>query len=284
VTLVATGSHTRDLREGGERLPGRRGGGGELDLELLRLSFREYVGLADPTLPLPSPLNWLSVDAVRAGQRERSPLRPRLAALFTRYLATGGFLIALNDEAEYGGVRAETFQLYREAIVGEFTRAGLRESYLREVVNWLASHLGQEFNARGIAADTDIGSKDTARNYVDHLVSAYVAAVFYRGFNLERPAPAFRAPRKLHAEDPLLWHLIRGWAASDPDPWPATLASLQQPSEVGHLVESAVAIHLRRAFGDRVFYWRPDERRDRLRGRSAWGRGGAGGSQVSVQD
>src|SRR6266542_1707507 len=43
VTLVATGSHARDLRRGGERLPGRRGGGAELDLELLPLGFREYV-------------------------------------------------------------------------------------------------------------------------------------------------------------------------------------------------------------------------------------------------
>jgi predicted AAA+ superfamily ATPase len=60
----------------------------------------------------------------------------------------------------------------------------------------------------------------------------------------------------------LLWHLIRAWAASDPDPWPATLASLAQPHEVGHLVESTVAIHLRRAFGERVFSWRPDERRE----------------------
>jgi len=185
-----------------------------------------------------------------------------LIALFTHYLATGGFLVALNDEAQRGEIRPETFQLYREAIVGEFTRAGLRESYLREVVNWVAGHLGQEFDARGIAADTDIGSKDTAQNYVEQLVATYVISVFYRTPSLECPAAAFRAPKKIHALDPLFWHLIRGWAASDPDPWPASLASLVLPHEVGHLVESVVAVHLRRAFGDRVFYWRPDERRE----------------------
>jgi predicted AAA+ superfamily ATPase len=262
IVLIATGSHTRDLREGGERLPGRRGGGTELDLELLPLSFREYVALTDPTLSLPPPIGSIDVPGVAAGARERDTIRVRLVALFRHYLATGGFLTALNDEAEGGGVRAETFQIYREAIIGEFTRAGLRESYLREVVNWLAGHLGQEFDYRGIAADTDIGSKDTGRNYIDHLVSTYVATVFYRAPDLRRPSPAFRAPKKVHALDPLFWHLIRAWAAGDADPWAASLASLEQPTEVGHLVESILAVHLRRAFGERVFYWRPDQRRE----------------------
>jgi predicted AAA+ superfamily ATPase len=31
---------------------------------------------------------------------------------------------------------------------------------------------------------------------------------------------------------------------------------------MGHLVEATVAVHLRRTFGDRVYYWRPDERRE----------------------
>lgn len=262
VTIVATGSHTRDLREGGERLPGRRGGGSELDLELLPLSFRDYVTLIDPALNLPSPVRSLLPDELRAGGRERAAIRPRLGALFERYLTTGGFLTALNDEADSGGVSAETFQIYREAILGEFTRAGLREAYLREVINWLAVHLGQEFDYRGVAADTDIGSKDTARNYLDHLVATYVGLVFYRTPNLHIPSPGFRGPKKIHPSDPLLWHLVRGWAANDPDPWPAALAALERSDDSGHLVESVVAVHLRRAFGDRVFYWRPDDRRE----------------------
>ncbi len=262
VTLVATGSHTRDLREGGERLPGRRGGGSELDLELLPLSFREYVALVDPALVLPLPVRALLADELRTGARDRIMIRPRLGALFERYLATGGFLTALNDEAEGGGVRPETFGLYRDAIVGEFTRAGLREAYLREVINWLAGHLGQEFDYRGVAADTDIGSKDTARNYLDQLVETYVGLVFYRTPDLHAPSPGFRGPKKIHPSDPLLWHLVRGWAANDPDPWPSALAALARSDDTGHLVESVVAVHLRRALGERVFYWRPDDRRE----------------------
>ncbi len=260
-TIIATGSHTRDLRAGGERLPGRRGGA-KLDWELLPLSFREYVALVDPTLDLPQPLHSLRKEDVRAERRERDLLRPRLAALFERYLVAGGFLPALNDEANYGVVRAETFEVYREAIVGEFTRAGMRESYLREVIGWLAPHLGQEFDYRDVAADTDIGSKDTARNYVDNLEASYVAAVYFRASDLEKPSPGFRGPKKIHPLDPLLWHLIRAWAAADPDPWPASLESIQTAEAVGRLVESVVAIHLRRAFGERVFYWRPDSRRE----------------------
>lgn len=261
-TVVATGSHTRDLREGGERLPGRRGGGSELDLELLPLSFREYVALVEPELALPAPLTSLREEALRENSLARAASRPRLDELLRRYLLTGGFLTAINDAAVHEKVRAETFDAYRAAIVGEFTRAGLRESYLREVVNWVTSHLGQEFDARGLAADTDIGSKDTARSYVDNLVACYAALVSYRTPSLEAPSPAFRSPKKLHPIDPLLWHLLRAWAASDPDPWPAVERTFERPAEVGHLVESVVMVHLRRAYGDRVYYWRPDERRE----------------------
>lgn len=262
VTLIATGSHTRDLREGGERLPGRRGGGSELDLVLLPLSFREYVGLVEPALPLPDRLQLLDGSALAHGAAQRIGIRPRLGALFRRYLATGGFLMSLNDEVATGGIRSETFDLHRAAISGEFTRAGLRERYLREVVGWLASHLGQEFDARGIAADTDIGSKDTAQHYVEMLVASYMLLVSYRANDPHDPAPAFRSPRKAHPMDPLIWHLLRAWAAADPDPWLAVQSSLRDPSATGHLVESVLTVHLRRAFGERVFYWRPGRERE----------------------
>ncbi|HEX5417706.1 MAG TPA: DUF4143 domain-containing protein, partial [Chloroflexota bacterium] len=202
------------------------------------------------------PLIHLDREAVAAGHNDRLGLRLQIEPLFSRYLSTGGYLTALNDEAIYGAVRAETFQTYREAIIGEFTRAKFREPYLREVVNWIAGHLGQEFDSRGIAADTDIGSKDTARNYVDHLAATYVVDIAYRTNSLTNTSPAFRAPKKLHPTDPLVFHLIRAWADSDPDPWPMAASTLQRPSEAGHLVESTVAVHLRRAIGERVYYWR----------------------------
>jgi len=260
VTLVATGSHTTDLRQGGERLPGRRGGGSELDLELLPLSFRQYVELVDPALVLPPTVASFEPDALRGGRRDRDVLRPRLAALLERYLMTGGFLSALNDEAIHGGVLAETFEAYREAVAGEFTRAGLREAYLREVVDWLARHLGRELDYRGVAADTDIGSKDTARHYLDHLVETYTALLLHRASSLGAPTPGFRSPKKLLPLDPLFWHLILAWAANDPDPWPAVVDTLARPDDTGHLVESVVLVHLRRAFGDRVFFWRDRDR------------------------
>lgn len=192
----------------------------------------------------------------------RLAARSTLISLVPRYLATGGFLSALNDEAAFGSVQPDTYQKYREALVGEFTRAGLREAYLREVVGWMATHLGKEFDSRGIAADTDIGSKDTARSYVQHLEDTYTIDVFYRTNSLDHPSPSFRAPKKMHASDPLFFHMLRAWALADPDPWIQTQATLTQPAEMGHLVESVVAVHLRRAFGDRVYYWRPDEKKE----------------------
>jgi predicted AAA+ superfamily ATPase len=259
-TVIATGSHTTDLQEGGERLPGRRGGGTELDIHLSPLTFREYLQVCYPDLALPVSITNFEPQAIAATSRERLGFYLQAEPLFARYLATGGYLTALNDEATYGAVRAETYQLYREAIVGEFTRAKFRESYLREVVAWIAGHLGQEFDSRGIAADTDIGSKDTARHYLDHLTATYVVEVAYRTNSLDHPSPAFRAPKKLHPLDPLVFHLIRAWADAEPDPWLMASSTLEHPAEVGHLVESTVVGHLRRAIGERVYYWRVSDR------------------------
>ena len=261
-TVIATGSHTTDLRKGGERLPGRRGRGTDLDVQMHPLSFREYVQLLHPSVLLSSPVASLNRNDVAAGHLSRLGSRNSLVSILPRYLATGGFLSALNDQATTGSVQPDSYQKYREALVGEFTRAGLRESYLREVVIWMSSHLGKEFDSRGIAADTDIGSKDTARSYVQHLEDTYTINVAYRTNSLDKPAPNFRTPKKMHATDPLFFHMLRAWAAADPDPWVATHMTLSQPTEVGHLVESVVAVHLRRAFGDRVFYWRPDEKKE----------------------
>lgn len=262
VTVIATGSHATDLRQDGERLPGRRGGGRELDLELLPLCFREYLALVAPELPQPAPVEAFVPSQVRERRRERTLVRPHTDAHLERYLLVGGFLSALNDMARHGAVLAETYQSHREAIAGEFTRAGLREAYLRELIDWLARHLGQELDYRGIAADTDIGSKDTARLYLDHLIETYAALLVHRTTSLRSPAPAFRSPRKLHPVDPLFWHLIRSWAVSDPDPWPAALEAMTRSAEVGNLVESVLAVHLRRAFGDRVFFWRASAGRE----------------------
>jgi predicted AAA+ superfamily ATPase len=262
VTLIATGSHSTDVRQGGERLPGRRGGGRELDLELLPLSFREYVELLDPTLPLPATVLAFDPSELRESRRERALTRARIEPLFERYMLAGGFLSALNDVARGGAILPETYQAHREAISGEFTRAGLREAYLRELIDWLANHLGQELDYRGIAADTDIGSKDTARLYLDHLIETYTAILVHRTTSLNTPAPAFRSPRKIHPIDPLFWHLIRAWAVNDPDPWPAAVETMTRSAEVGHLVESILTVHLRRAFGDRVFFWRASDGRE----------------------
>lgn len=259
VTVIATGSHTTDLKHGGERLPGRRGGGADLDAYLLPLAFREYVQLLRPDLTLPSTLPALDdLQAIAASSLDRTAVRPVLIPLFARYLRTGGYLTVINAAHAEDMVRAEIYEQYREALVGEFTRAALRESYVREVVAWLSGHLGQEFTPGDMAKETDIGSKDTARHYVEHLENTYAVLQSYRTSSLTCPKPAFRAPRKVHPIDPFIFHLLRAWAAADPDPWTAACTCLDHPDDVGHLVESTVMVHLYRAFGDRVYYWRPD--------------------------
>src|SRR5207249_6766301 len=117
--------------------------------------------LLRPDLSLPPTLPSIQVDVVVKGELDRSALRPILGPLFARYLRTGGYLLVINDVGANQMISPETYEQFREALVGEFTRAGMRESYVREVVAWLSRHLGSQLSARGLAMERDRGSEVT---------------------------------------------------------------------------------------------------------------------------
>lgn len=57
-------------------------------------------------------------------------------------------------------------------------------------------------------------------------------------------------------DDPFAFHSLRSWVFDYDNAWHATEQFLADPNNLGYLVESIVASHLRRIFGERVFYWR----------------------------
>jgi len=125
------------------------------------------------------------------------------------------------------------------------------------VVAWASDHrLGKEFSWRDVSAGTDIGSKDTARQYIEDAEAMFLWHVYYRSQDAMSPAPAPRSPKKLYPADPFAWHVLASWAAGDRDPWSATMTRVADPVQRGDLVESVVADHLRRAFGPFALYHR----------------------------
>ena len=231
-TVIATGSHALDLARGGETAPGRRGerAVSQLDWVMMPLSFRDFViahaptlGAALPTLDIFDP--HAAYQAAEAIVLRSDEVRP----LFDRYLLTGGYPHAMSDEQAHGRVAEGIYRRYQHAITGQMRRAGHRDAPFREIVAWVANgHLGREFSWNTVSGETEVGTKDTARMYIED------------------------------AERLFLWHVLASWAAGEADPWAASLARLATPAIRGELVESVAADHFVRRFGRLAFYHRSE--------------------------
>jgi predicted AAA+ superfamily ATPase len=260
VAIIVTGSHALDLRRGSEMAPGRRGEelGMPLDWVMRPLGFREYALAREPDLSGALPI--LDPASPAAAYEVAGELRlygDRLEALFDRYLLTGGFPHAFTAEHETGRIPVTIYRLFRDAMVGQMRRAGHREPLFLEVLSWAGdSRLGREFSWRDVAAETEIGSKDTARAYLEDAEAMFLWHIFYRTKSLERLRPAPRSPKKLYPADPFTWHSLASWTYGERDPWAAALDRIADRTRRGELVESVVADHVRRLSGRDCFYYR----------------------------
>lgn len=262
VTMLATGSHALDIARGGELAPGRRGEQAveHADWILMPLGFRDFVAAHDPALAGALPAMDVADPHQAYGVAQQLQLYDLpVRALFDRYLLTGGYPHAMSEEFSTGKISRGVYQTYRDSITGQMRRAGLRAEYFRELVSWAGRHrLGQEFSWNDVSADTDIGSKDTARRYMEDAEHLFLWHILYRGQSATDSAPALRSPKKLYPADPFAWHVLASWAAGHPDPWPEAITRLADPTTRGVFVEAVAGDHFMRGYGRFAWYHRAD--------------------------
>jgi len=258
VAVIATGSHAVDLKRGGERMPGRRGPRAGLDKRLLPMSFREYVETRNPKLAqrLPAAAADLRLASLKQQAQELIPFGEELRRLFEHYLATGGFPRPVTAEAAAGQIPTHVYEIYRDAVLGDVSKLGRRESYFRELLGWVTRRLGDPFDWRDVARETDIGKHDTVREYVEDLELSFLWDVLYRVKTLGEPAAALRSGKKVYFKDPFIYHALGAWVRGLLEPWSESVRSLADPEKQGKLVEAVVASELRRRRGEFVYYFR----------------------------
>lgn len=266
VTSIATGSHARDLRRGGERAPGRHGDVEYWDWVIMPLCFRDYIAMHAPEIARSLPtIDIFDPPAAHAAAVEISLRGPQIEAIFERYLLTGGYPHAIAEEAANGLIPERVFRLYLQAFTGEMHRAGRREEYFREVVSWAAHRrLGREFNWSSLSGETTIGSANTARDYLEDAEAAFVWHIYQRVRTPDGPSPAPRSPKKLYPVDPFTWHVLASWITGSRDAWGDALRRVSDSQQRGDLVESVVADHLRRWQGRFCLYYRARQTQEEI--------------------
>lgn len=232
--VVCTGSSAVDLHRGAaERLPGRRGAGG--DHALFPHSFATFAGAIDSAIP-PSP--GLSVEGL-VSERGREHLRearlvgPQLEAALERYLSFGGLPHAIAEACSGERSPSEgTLAVAYDTLLREVQRRGASRPAVNALLERLIRSLGSSLSWTSLAKDMAV-APPTARSYIEFLAASYLLLPVY-SWRADSDASALGKDKKVYFADPLLHSVAHHQAPGLEIDLPA-------------LVENAVALALQRS-------------------------------------
>lgn len=257
ISIFATGSHIMGLRRGAERLPGRRGREIDLDILLFPLNFREYITVQRPELKdkLPDFPGW-NLRILFKSLQEVSLFGESINPIFESFLRTGGFPRSIRDRVSFGHIKPDVYRLYKDAFIADLVRMGRRETIFKELAQWILLRRQNPFEWTDAARETYVGTYPTVREYVEDGEAAFVWDIFYKVKEIGKPFRAPRSPKKIYFKDPFIFHSIRAWTLGYQNPNQAAEEFLRESQNLGYLIETLVASHLRRLRSGEIFYFR----------------------------
>jgi len=288
--ILLTGSHSIDLVKATETLAGRRGEVEKLpygnpDKILLPMKFSEYVESRNAELrKVILDLNILSIlrrkqmlSTLAQGKfseefEELMLYKKELEGLFDDYLLTGGVPRAIDSYISKGLIPEGVYSIYTDLFLRDIRRWGGNDIYVKQILQKIVQTLSSTISWNLLKEDTEIATHDTAKFYVDILKNSFVISYIYH-LNLSKGMPFFRMDKKIHFQDPFLFHALRSWILSGIRPFEKAIEYLEQPSEKSKLVESVVCNHLIRFlfnieptssfdYSNSLFYWKSKKGRE----------------------
>lgn len=209
VLVVTTGSKATDLRQGAERLPGRKG----------RLARTEYIF---------TPISFPEFNRVCSAHFNEKDILPA-------YLLCGGSPPAALSLIEAGWIAPYVIEIVRDWIYGEFAAAGRSRDLLLGVMECLYRFGGTPTGYAKIARETGMANNTVAAGYIEQLTNLLCVAPAL-AWDASRQRSNRRRPCKFHMTNLLAataWHPARLRS-------PADFHALQ-PQDQGLFIEWAVA-------------------------------------------
>lgn len=195
--VYLTGSSGINLKKSGEFMPGRRGRGQNVDF--LPLSFWQVLNAKGCQIEKIS----LKDKNLLSKLQKIDPRQLSLAkAEFTNFLSTGGFINIINNPEN-----SFVHQIYQETLKSEIIKNGKNEKNMRMVIKKLISSLSSETSYTNIAEEAELGSKNTAVDYLDFLINSFFLheSLF---FEISQKRFVLKKNKKYHFSDPyVLWSL-----------------------------------------------------------------------------
>ncbi|MCQ1535701.1 ATP-binding protein [Methanosarcina sp. KYL-1] len=256
-TVVLTGSHSIDIKNSIERLPGRRGEGeGTLDKIFFPMKFSEYAETLNPDLKQFMEANGLTEGPKRQEilstllEGRASPLlslllvyQSELDRLFDQYLITGGIPRAINEFFSKNKIDSSIYEIYIQSLIGDLARWNIPEMPVKQVLRSISGKLTTQVSWRSITDETDIGAHVTVQKYVTALEDSFVLNVLYP-LDLPKKTASFKKEKKIYFQDPFIFHALHTWASGLTDYFESANLYLNSPETRSKLVESVFHSHL----------------------------------------
>ncbi|HII53306.1 hypothetical protein COT30_02000 [Candidatus Micrarchaeota archaeon CG08_land_8_20_14_0_20_49_17] len=281
IMIMLTGSHTIDIKNSTERLPGRVGEREHVQTHkiFLPMKFAEYVEMRSPELYQQVRGFRLDVAEERTKQfmalangnippsaNDLIRIVPELDALLDEYLITGGIMIAVNEYAGHKRISTQTYEIYVRQLAGDMARIGREEKTAKLILAAMLKRMGSTYSWNCIKKDAGIASQPTIDQYVNLLQHMFVLAIYYKA---ETDGTVKHAgDKKVHILNPFIFHAIYGWLINPAqDTYQSAVEFITNPENKSRLIESVVADHLNRAVhnirptdnydpSDFIFYFR----------------------------
>lgn len=226
-TLFLTGSSSIQLKKSGELLPGRRGKGE--DLTFLPISFADFLALKKIEIKKKDPQRMLGMEKH-----------------LEDFLLSGGVLRNIN----YG--LSQSSSIYLATLRSELFKAGKKEDFLREIVRKILSSLSSQTSYTNIAEEAELGSKNTAIDYLNFLSdSFFLKEVKFYDINQNRLI--LKKNKKYYTTDPYFVWLFTGFVTGGTD-FTAMKKMFQNTAEKSKIVENFVASELYKKGYEFFFY------------------------------
>ena len=244
--MILTGSSSVSLKKSGELMPGRRKGG--VDIRFLPINFFTYARLIHPDVILPSPARSFRELSVLHQSLQRK--RINAEQLHRAFLKSGGFLSVINSFAAQESP-APSVELYVSSLKSELAKAGKKEPFARAVLQKIVASLTAETSYTNVAEEAELGSKNTAIEYLRFFCDSFLLneTLYY---SIPERRVVLKKNKKYYPADPfLIWifHLfITG--AQDIAPFFNAYAT---PEPASQLTESFIASELGKK--DAAWHW-----------------------------
>lgn len=221
-----------------ELFPGRRGYGETV--VAYPLSFREYISVLKPELN-GKIVSTKSMDELRNVIELNMRYYSELKILFEKYLETGGFPLTIREFYSTKNVSYKTVENYLIWIENDILKAGRSTDLARQIIGTLLEKIPSTVSYDTIARQTDARSHKTVAAYINLFKNMYILDILY-AYDPSRRTEQYRKEKKIFLTDPLLFKIFSYWCLRE--------------YNYSALLENTVQSHLKRIYGDRVYYFK----------------------------